>query len=119
MVIEMIRARVPPGTQIPKPQAKAGFFVKGWGTRRGEDALIYTIPNHKSPTEPKEKGITVSEFEKAFAQLKSSGHLTRSWFNSELSRCADEGDCNFTTIGGVFELLGLARYASRGVYRQA
>ncbi|HRY71209.1 MAG TPA: hypothetical protein P5159_23935 [Phycisphaerae bacterium] len=103
---------------FPEPQAKADFVVKGWGTRRGEDALIYTIPNRKNPTKPSENGITVSEFEAAFAQLKSSGQFTRAWFNSELPACAGEGSCNFTSIGGIFELLSLARYAGRGVYER-
>jgi len=106
------------GDEIPKPEAKAPFLIKSMGVRRGESALIYTIPSHTGARRY-EKGVTLSEFEKAYAQLQSAGHLDRSWFNSELSACAKEGSCNFTTIGGVFEILGLAKYAERGRYISA
>jgi hypothetical protein len=32
-----------------------------------------------------------------------------------MTACAKEGGCNFTTIGGVFEVLGYAKY-ERGMY---
>lgn len=115
MFIEKIQC-LQKGTIIPKPEATAEFRIKGWGIRRGEPALIYLIPNHKSPGKPLEKGITVSEFERAHAEITATGQLTRAWFNSVLDRCANEGGCNFTTIGGIFELLGLARYVGRGSY---
>jgi hypothetical protein len=115
MIIERIKD-LPVGSEIPKPEATANFKIKGWATRRGEPALIYSIPNHKSPDKPLHKGITVSEFLAAHAEIKSSGQLTRDWFNHALARCAKEGGCNFTTIGGVFELVGIARYAERGKY---
>lgn len=115
MLVKQIQ-RLQPGTVIPKPEAIADFKIKGWGTRRGEPALIYRIPNHETPGKPLEKGITISEFEGAYAEITASGELTRTWFNSVLGRCAQEGSCNFTTIGGVFELLGLARYSGRGSY---
>lgn len=117
MIESRIRKSAPPGTVIPKPEATADFVVKGWGTRRGESALVYCIPNHQQPGKPYEKGITVSEFKKAFAELKRSGEFTRTWFNENLPECAKEGACNFTTIGGIFELLGEASYFERGVYR--
>ena len=56
-------------TVIPKPENKEDFIVKGWGNRRGEDALIYYIPNNKSPSKPYQKGITVSKFEKAYDEI--------------------------------------------------
>jgi hypothetical protein len=105
-----------PGTTIRKPQAKADFVVKGWGIRRGERALIYTIPNHRHPARPYQKGITNSEWTRAFEHLRNAGDFSRTWFGRSLPACAKEGGCNFTTIGGVFELLGYAVY-SRGEYR--
>jgi hypothetical protein len=116
MIADQIRDSVVPGMRIPKPEAKADFFVKTWGRRRGEPALIYLIPNHKNPDKVLAKGITESEFEQAYAELKLSGEFTRTWFNSNLPKCANEGGCNFTTIGGVFEMMGLAQYTSRGIY---
>jgi hypothetical protein len=121
-ILEQIETRVPPGTKIPKPEARADFIVKKvWGVRRGERALIYTIPNHRTPTKPYQKGITVSEWAAAFERLIEAGDLTRSWFEQSMPACAKEGGCNFTTIGGLFELLGYAEYdrEGRGVYRRA
>ena len=116
MIVERIRKSISSGIVIPKPEAQGDFVVKAWGRRRGESALVYSIPNHGSPRKPHEKGITESEFERAFEELRSSGELTRSWFNENLPACAKEGSCNYTTIGGIFQLLGEAAYATRGVY---
>lgn len=118
MIVERIKDAISFGTVIPKPEAKADFLVKGWGKRRGEPALIYLIPNHSDASKPHQKGITESEFEKAFSELLSSGAFTRHWFNQHLSNCAKEGACNFTTIGGIFDLLGEAVYLGRGAYER-
>ena len=115
-ILAEIQSKIIPGTVIPKPQARADFIVKGWGLRRGERALIYTIPNHKTPTKPHEKGITVSEWIKAFKHLTDTGDLSRLWFDKSMRECAKEGSCNFTTIGGVLELLGYAAPNDRGKY---
>lgn len=104
------------GIEIPKPEAKAPFRVKGFGTRRGVDAVIYTIPSHSDNVDHYEKGITFIEFEKAHSVLTNTGEMTHGWFNSALPGCAKEGSCNFTTIGGLFELMGIAKYTSRGTY---
>jgi len=116
MIIKRIKDKILPNTEIKKPKAKGKHLVKGWGKRRGQEALIYTIPNNREPSNPYEKGITIDEFEKAFQKLKSSGELTREWFNKNLMDCAKEGSCNFTTIGGIFEILDEAEYIKRGVY---
>src|SRR5262249_2000967 len=107
---------IPPGTIIPKPEGRADFLVKGWGIRRGERALIYTIPNHKNPSKPYQKGITASDWAQAFERLTNSGDFSRSWFEQAMPMCSKEGGCNFPTIGGIFELLGYATY-DRGTYR--
>jgi hypothetical protein len=97
---------------------KGEFTVKGWGNRRGEMALVYFIPNHTLPAKPYQKGITVSEWEQAHRQLITTDELTREWFDTHMLRCSKEGRCNFTTIGGIFTLLGVAVYEDRGVYRK-
>jgi len=107
-----------PGTEIPKPNAIAPFLIKRIGNRRGEPALIYQIPSHSEKSPFYEKGVTVTEFEKAYNQLLSTGEFTRGWFNSNLPACAKEGGCNYTTIGGVFELIGVAKYKCRGKYEK-
>ena len=116
MIIERIKNEICPGDVIPKPKAKQDFKVKGWGKRRNKEALIYTIPNHKTPEKPYEKGVNLDEIIFAYEHLLKQGDFTRDWFNKNLSSCAKEGGCNFTTIGGVFELLGLVRYFKRGTY---
>jgi hypothetical protein len=118
MLLERILKVAPPDTIIPKPKAKGDFIVKGQGIRRGKPAVIYTIPNHKRPNKPYEKGINAAELEAAHNQLLSSGSLTRQWFKKELPKCDYEGKCNFTTVGGLFVLLGEAVYANRGTYQK-
>lgn len=108
--------KIASGTVIPKIEAKSDFIIKGWGNRRGEEALIYTIPNHKEPSRPYEKGITASEWMRAYQQLKNYGEFSRDWFDKNMPECAKEGACNFTTIGGIFQLLGIAVYHKRGAY---
>ena len=116
VIIERIRKTILPGTVIPKPEAKSAFIVKNWGRRRGEEALVYLIPNHVNPGKPREKGIALSEFRRAYDELQRAEKLTRTWFNNNLVACSKEGGCNFTTIGGIFQLLGVAKYSGRGVY---
>ncbi len=116
-IVEEIRTKITSGTVIPKPEAKADFMVKGWGNRRDQAALIYFIPNHNNKDKPYQKGINVSEWRLAYNRLLEAGVFERNWFNKNLNDCAAEGGCNFTTIGGIFELLGLADYSASGVYR--
>ena len=107
------------GAEIPKPETDRVYRVKGWGRRRGERALIYCIPNRANSSQPHEKGITESEWKQAYDQLISEGEFSHSWFRSAMAGCHNEGTCNFTTIGGVFQALGIAVRHGRGVYRRA
>ena len=115
-ILAEIERVITPGAVIPKPQSRGDFIMKGWGIRRGERAFIYTIPNHKTPTKPYEKGVTNSELQSAFGRLIDKGEFSRSWFEQSMPECAKEGGCNFTTIGGLLVLLGYAVH-ERGVYR--
>jgi len=115
-IISEIKAKIAPGIVIPKPKAKADYVVKGWGMRRGEAALIYRIPNHKNPSKPYEKGVNVGEWYKVYNCIINGEKFTRDWFNRNIPDCAEEGSCNFTTIGGIFQLLGLVDY-EHGIYK--
>lgn len=117
-ILKRIEETATPGTVIPKPETQNDYLVKGWGERRGERALVYSIPNYGNPGYPHEKGINESEWIRAFEQLTESGELSRSWFRRAMTACNEEGTCQFTTIGGIFELLGEAKYEGRGVYRK-
>lgn len=76
-IIARIEYTVTPGVVIYTTRKGGNYMMKGWGTRRDECALIYTIPNNKEPSEPYEKGITVSEWRQACAQLVSARVFTR------------------------------------------
>ncbi|MCI0712635.1 MAG: hypothetical protein L0154_20940 [Chloroflexi bacterium] len=115
-IVDEIKQRVKPKTVIPKPAARGDFVIKGWGERHGEEALIYQIPNHKNTHKPYEKGITVSEWHQAYQRISNGEPFTREWFNQNMPDCAKEGGCNFTTIGGIFEFLGLVLYRGNGLY---
>jgi hypothetical protein len=115
-IIKLLENEILPGTKIPKPYAKTIYLVKGWGYRRGERALIYKIPN-TSGGKPYEKGINISEWRKAFILIKSGEAFTKKWFVANLPRCNNEGGCNFTTMGGIFQLLGFVAYEQPGVYK--
>lgn len=118
VVIDRVFKIAPPGTVIPKPFATGQFCVVRKGKHRRARALIYSIPNKKRPRCPYEKGVTASEFKKAYNQLINTGQLTRRWFKKKFPACEAEGSCNFTTVGGLFILLGRAIYATRGVYHK-
>lgn len=115
MIIQKIK-EIPIGTVIPKPQSKHDFTISHWGIRRSQEALIYNIPNQKNPDKPFKKGVTIEEFKHASEHLVQHGDFTRKWFNKHLEACAYEGGCNFTTIGGIFVLIGIAKYTSTGTY---
>jgi len=119
MIIEGIKSDIRPGTIIPKPQSAREYRVVGWGQSRGEDALVYSIPTLLSGGKASKKRIKISDFKAAYDVLVKTGQFTYSWFKDNLPDCAKDGNCNFTTIGGIFELLGVAQYADRGVYLRA
>ena len=116
-IVSRIRAEIPDGACIPKPKAEP-YKIKGWARRRNEPALVYFIPNLSNPAYPREKGITETEFEKAYNQLCETGEFTRQWFQRSLAKCAADEPCNFTTIGGIFVLLDEAFRSEPGVYRR-
>ena len=117
-IVDRLEAEIEPGTLIPKPETDREYRVKGWGRRRGERALIYLIPNRKGKSSSYQKGVTISEWKRAHERLMAAGELRHSWFRSVLPACHGEGSCNFTTVGGVFVLLGLAVREERGAYRK-
>lgn len=104
-----------PGIIIPKPESD-DTRVKGVGKRRQEEAIIYTMPNHKGGKRY-EKGVTASELVAAYKMLMSEGQFTRQWFIETFPKAYSQGPCNYTSLGGLLILLGAAEYADNGVYR--
>ena len=119
MIIQRIKWDIRPGTIIPRPQSAREYRVVGWGQSRGEDALVYSIPTLLSGGKASKKRIKISDFKAAYDVLVKTGEFTYGWFKDNLPDCAKDGSCNFTTIGGIFELLGEAQYGHRGAYRWA
>jgi hypothetical protein len=109
--------RLPPGTVIPQPEAQAHFTIKGWGNRGGLPALICSSPNRAHPAQPHESGINTVEWKQAYQQLLDTGAFTKKWYAHHMPRCSTESRRSFATIGGLFSLIGLAKYESKGVYR--
>ncbi len=113
-LLDQLRALLP-GTIIPKPRAVDDFKIRGWGKRNSEIALIYLIPNHNNPDRPYQKGVTAGEWQQAYRRLTSAEEFTREWFKANMPRCASEGSCNFTSIGGTLSPLGHAHYDGRAL----
>jgi hypothetical protein len=109
--------RLPPGTLIPQPEAHAIVTIKGWANRGGLPALIYISPNRANPAHPHEDGINTVEWEQAYKQLLDTGEFTKKWYAHHMPRCSTKNRRGFSTIGGLFSLIGLAKYKSEGVYR--
>lgn len=93
-------------------------MVVGWGRSRGEDALVYRLPPKPNTKKASTKRIPSSVFDAAEKEFQRTGQITRPWFQKNFPAVDADGDCNFTTLGGVFELLGQAVYASPGVYKK-
>lgn len=98
---------------IPKPRTKS-HRVKGIGMRRGKEALIYKIVSKEDDSIFYEKGINYDEFNEAFRLLYKNKIFTRKDFDTNLVEVAKEGSCSFTTIGGIFEYIGIAKYTRKG-----
>lgn len=112
-IFDAIENVVDPGMRIPKVRDRE-IFVKGIGIRRGYEAVIYYIANKNNPYKPYEKGINRLEFEKAYKHLLVEGRITRRWFEEKLTQCSYESGCNYSTMGGIFELIGVASRGEKG-----
>lgn len=118
MILQRIKAVAKPGTRIPKPRSTEIYTVVGWGQSRGEEALVYRLPTKAGTKKSSRKRITASAFVAGFEVLRKSGELTREWFARNFPTLEGDGSCNFTTLGGILELLGEAQYAGPGVYKK-
>ena len=108
-IVNRIKEEIALGTVIHNQ-----WKMKGCGIRRGKDALIYTMPGGRE--RDREKGINESEWNRAYNELMTTGCFRRSWFEKNMEDCNREGGCNFKAIGGVFSIMGIARYGGKGAY---
>jgi len=116
-IVAMLKS-LPVGTLIPKPEAVTEFRIKGWVDSPDGGALAYIIPSHADPHRPRSKTVSARRFKLSFARLMTTGELTRSCFKTTQTKKTDEGGCNFTTVGGLFCLLGFAEHAGKAAYRR-
>ena len=126
-IIEQIK-QLQVGTIIPNPQASprsgsqsgskhAGVTIEGWGKRKGQNALYYSLPHCLTGKTPYQKTVTVAEFEQVLNVLRHGSPFTRKWFYENMPGGHRQGDTSFTTIGGVLVFLGVASEQQPGVYQ--
>ena len=101
---------------VPKPQSTETYRLVRIGKSRGARALIYELPKRPESKRVSTKRIPLSVFEECANQLSGTGSLTRTWFIDHYPKLESDGTCNFTTVGGVLQLLGLALYSRPGEY---
>ena len=112
-ILQEIKKIALPGLKIPKPYAHSNYKIVKWAYKNGENIMYYSIPNKMNINKPYIKSIKESDFKKAYAQLLETGSLNRKWFNKELQHDSYCHPCNYTTIGGVFELLKIVTYDTK------
>ena len=112
MLFQQIKARVHASLVL----SSSYTVVRYDSNREGEEALVYRIRQKSAVNgKPSEKRVAKSEFEKACAQLMKTGEFSTSWFKKNIPS-SGRAPCNFSVIGEVFLLLGVAHSHSRGKY---
>lgn len=107
-IIELVKERIVPGTTIPRPKSK-DLIVKKWTDSNGGGITYSTLSYRKT--------VTIYELVAAYEQLMSiEGQITRQWFEKSVTHSKSR-PCNFTALGGIFVVLGLAKYVKPGIYR--
>ena len=101
---------------VPKPQSPETYRLVSIGESRGARALVYELPKRPGSKSVSTKRIPLSAIEECASRLLETGSLTRTWFVEHYPKLEKDGTCNFTTVGGVLQLLGLARYSGPGEY---
>lgn len=117
-ICSQIRDALKKGVRIPKPRSKEAYRFVGWRSSRGEEAFVYEIPERPGSKRPSTKRIPCSAFKEACRTLLENGEITRAWFAEAFPQVNADGSCNFTTLGGIFQILGLAKCVRPGVYQR-
>ena len=95
---------------IPKPES-GHVFIEKIGTTK----IVETEKEGFQYSENR-KYVPFETLFLCYKELLVSGELKTEWFKKTFPNEYKGRPCNFTTIGGVFELLNIATYKSRGVY---
>lgn len=102
--------------RVPKPKSSEVYTLKRIGISRGKKAVVYEIPKKIKSKQFSEKRIPLDVFEAAVHQIKTKGILSKTWFKQTYPDIDADGSCNFTTLGGVLELLKIVIYKQPGYY---
>jgi hypothetical protein len=98
---------LPIGTSIPKVESTRNHQIKDWSFKGTKESFSYTVAS---------KSMRVSWIRGCFEELGKTGELRTAWFRESFYDGEDLGGCNFTTIGGLFILIGIAKRARKGLY---
>lgn len=101
-------------TVIPKPYTNTRILKIAVAKIHGEkkDSFYYSIGSSNK------KAVPFDTLYAAYRRLTETGILLRAWYNETFPAEAEDYPCNFTTIGGVFVVLGFAEHMGNGVYRR-
>ena len=113
------RGRDRAGNPDPETGDRRDVSSEGMGHPAWRASAHLLHPQPEGRVEAAPEGRDCVGLETGMGATGLDGELRTSWFTSALPGCSGEGSCNFTTIGGVFELLGLAVRDGRGAYRKA
>lgn len=109
-VVELYKNNTP----IPKPNTSARILKVAVANIHGEekDSFYYSIGSSKK------KPVPFDTLYAAYQRLTETGTFSRAWYKETFPVEVADCPCNFTTIGGVFIVLGFAEYMENGVYRR-
>ena len=102
-------------TPIPKTEDRYTYILKvSVGEIYGEkkDSFYYPVGSSK------EKAVPFDTLYAAYQRLIGTGIFSRAWYKETFPAEERSRPCNFTTIGGVFVVLGFAEHMGNGVYRR-
>ena len=63
------------------------------------------------------KIVSKAEFREAYQRLLDNHNFTKLWYIDNFPIKAKNSGCNYTTIGGIFILLGIANHIRNGRYQ--
>jgi hypothetical protein len=105
---------------IPKTVSKFSKLETGqpyhfdrWADdRSGSTCLYYWFHSHDG-AKRNNKRVVVSEIQRAFQHLTSTGSFDRDAFRRRCPVSESSGPCGFAVVGRIFEALGVAVYSGR------
>lgn len=103
--IQKILPNIRVGEQIPKPNKAEGTVI----LQVSKISFDYRIGKLNKKT------VSFKEVEHAVCAIYELGEINRAWYKKHFPKESSHFPCNFTTIGGILQKAGIARY-SRGKY---